>query len=287
MPKLTSKLQYRNFEKGEFIDEEQRALQETLVLIKNYPWEEQRHLTDVQPTCPSVTIERQDSTYLKVGPGFNGKFCMYLLNSRHQLFEAYIAKIDEVCDMVIKFFNGANLEHELEKHTLSLSASGHFKTKIFEYRFSETGFFLKYSLLCLFTIVFIALLFLNAAVTNPIPILFIFIILFAALLIPTHMLMLNHYKHSKDACLNLSRGNDSFVFGVKKKLRTYYKSQITSLIIYSGGIQKGKQNQCVYQITFNDSSYIKISGMVIPVSIFAEKFPTVEIIEKTKWWPMM
>jgi hypothetical protein len=56
MAEFISKLQYKTYEKGEFSDEKARSLEETIQLIKNFPWEEQRG-GDVQLTGPSVTIQ--------------------------------------------------------------------------------------------------------------------------------------------------------------------------------------------------------------------------------------
>jgi hypothetical protein len=78
MPEFISKIQYKTYEKGEFSDEKVRNVEETLSLIKEFPWNEQRGV-DVQPTGPSVTIQDEYVNYLKVGLYFNGKFCLYYL----------------------------------------------------------------------------------------------------------------------------------------------------------------------------------------------------------------
>jgi hypothetical protein len=38
MLQLTSKLQHNTYEKGEFSDEQSRNVDETIQLIKNFPW---------------------------------------------------------------------------------------------------------------------------------------------------------------------------------------------------------------------------------------------------------
>ncbi|MGI4022132.1 MAG: hypothetical protein ACRYFA_11545 [Janthinobacterium lividum] len=80
MCNLVSKLQYKTYETGEYSDEEARNLEETLILIQDFPWEEQRHLIDIKITGPSVTIQNDEGAYLKLGLFFNNKFCVYLFD---------------------------------------------------------------------------------------------------------------------------------------------------------------------------------------------------------------
>ena len=70
MPDFISKLQYKNYEKGEFSDEKVRGLDETIQLIKNFPWTKQRGV-DVQLTGPSVTIQNEYAEYLKTRASFS------------------------------------------------------------------------------------------------------------------------------------------------------------------------------------------------------------------------
>ena len=58
MPEFISKLQHKTYEKGEFSDEKVRSLDETIKLIKTFPWDAERTLTDVQLTGSSVNYTR-------------------------------------------------------------------------------------------------------------------------------------------------------------------------------------------------------------------------------------
>jgi lipase chaperone LimK len=55
MPEFISKVQHKTYEKGEFSDEKVRTLQETIELIKAFPYDDERALTSVELTGPSVT----------------------------------------------------------------------------------------------------------------------------------------------------------------------------------------------------------------------------------------
>jgi hypothetical protein len=87
MPEFISKLQHNTYEKGEFSDEQPRDLEETINLIKDFPWDAERTLTDIQLTGPSVTILDNDLNYLKLGLYFGGKFCVYYLDKDNHLYE--------------------------------------------------------------------------------------------------------------------------------------------------------------------------------------------------------
>ncbi|QEC79944.1 hypothetical protein [Mucilaginibacter ginsenosidivorax] len=85
MPQFISKLQRNTYEKGEFSDEQPRNLDETIQLIKDFPWDLERPLTDIQLTGPSVTIQDAELNYLKLGLYFGGKFCVYYLDKDNQI----------------------------------------------------------------------------------------------------------------------------------------------------------------------------------------------------------
>jgi len=57
MTSLISKLQYREYEKGEFDAIAARTLEEVISAVLSFPWDTERHLTSVELTCPSVTVE--------------------------------------------------------------------------------------------------------------------------------------------------------------------------------------------------------------------------------------
>jgi hypothetical protein len=71
---LISKVQYKRSEKGEFHEIAKRDLNDTILLLENYPWDIERSLAPVELTCPSITLEHPIGTYLKIGPYFSGKF---------------------------------------------------------------------------------------------------------------------------------------------------------------------------------------------------------------------
>ncbi len=134
MNSLVSKLQYKTYETGEYLEEKARNLEETLMLIHNFPWEEQRHLIDIKLTSPSVTIQNNEGEYLKLGLFFNNKYCVYLFGEDNHFYEAHFSTLKEACEIVTDFFNNQLSYKKFEKHFLSFNQKHYFDTKIFNYQ---------------------------------------------------------------------------------------------------------------------------------------------------------
>lgn len=132
MKTLISKLQYKNYEKGEFNNIEMRTVEETIQLIKDYPWEEQRQLASVELTCPSVTIEHDSGQFLKLGPHFGGKFCLYLSNGR-KISEKIIQHLEDSFEVITNFYNDKDISKGFDRLFLVFWPKSHFVTASFQY----------------------------------------------------------------------------------------------------------------------------------------------------------
>ncbi|QJD97168.1 hypothetical protein HH214_15455 [Mucilaginibacter robiniae] len=288
MTQLISKLQYKNFEKGEFCEEKSRYLEETMQLIRDFPWDQQRSLTDIQATGPSVTVKNQTGEYLKVGLFFNNKFCLYLLNQYHQVFEYHAPNLQSACDIVSKFYTGANLETLFEKHLVSIGESSHFVTQYFRYYFSTRTFLLQWGLILVFIIYVLvisklALQFSAYAIILLVPIIY--------LAFKFCQNIVNHYLKSKNVCLQLSRGKNEFKYGIAYNMVTYLKSDIVNIEVHSMGgsnsANKTTRTTSVYHIIFKNNIVIKLSAMVIDIYSLINKFPGVEITYKKEYFPLL
>ena len=100
MEQLISKLQYKNDEKGEFTSEEARSLEDTIKLITDFPWAAERHITAVELTGGSVTIQDVDSNYLKVSYDRLDKFRLYVCMVKAKSFQYKMLEMDDVQKIV-------------------------------------------------------------------------------------------------------------------------------------------------------------------------------------------
>ncbi|WP_336518274.1 hypothetical protein [Pollutibacter soli] len=85
MIRLISKIQYSNYETGEFSEEKERTFDEVKDVIEKFPWEKQRKGITIDLTNPSVTIHGKKNDYLKLSLFYNGRFVLYYLNQEGEL----------------------------------------------------------------------------------------------------------------------------------------------------------------------------------------------------------
>lgn len=100
MRKFVSKVQYANYETGEFSLKRLPSAEETIALLNNFPWEQNHQIVSVELTCPSVTIEHPNGNFLKIGYYFNGKLCACFLNKNGSLSSKVINNLAD-CGQVV------------------------------------------------------------------------------------------------------------------------------------------------------------------------------------------
>lgn len=286
---LVSKIQYKNYETGEFSSIAFRTAEETLLLIDTFPWDEQRHLTDVQLTCPSVTIERGTSSFLKIGAYFNGKFCLYLYENG-SLYQKPIPALPDGIETIKCYYYNKDIRTEFEKTSLSFNSKKHFATAHFEYRI--TGKQILSFLLFPEIIMTIPLsgLVLAAFLAKPdrprAPALVLAAILFILFIGINLYLFLDYYLYSKNLYLRVSKGQDEFYFGGKKQYKEYSKKDINNIVVYKHRSQRVNwAYYAVFEITFKNGDQILFPSLLLRERLFDNKFANHGKIIKHKFLP--
>lgn len=282
MPQFISKLQHNTYEKGEFSDEQPRTLEETILLIKTFPWDEERPLTDIQLTGPSVTIKNENEEYLKVGLYFNGKFCLYFLDYGNHVYEYHASDMGTACSLVTDYFNATLDLQKFDKHLIDIGASKHFESKSFDYTVNRTNFYWNFSLIMVLMLLMIPLTLLIIIKGAPI-LLSIFFIFFTLLMFTLIYNVLKTYSKSKNMFLHLSKGNNTFQFGDNGDINTYNKADIKAISISN---VSRNQKSPIYNITFKDDSFIRFPGLLIPYSDFLSKFSGIDFQYTRNKWPV-
>jgi hypothetical protein len=272
MPAFISKVQHKTYEKGEFTDEKERSLAETLSLINNFPWDNERTLTDIQLTGPSVTICDEYGNYLKVGLYFNGKYCLYYLDRDNHLYEYHTAEMQTVDKLVTDFFNSALDVSSFEKHLFNIGNKGHFETCWFEYREKPWRIFMLTALLLLYGVSFTmangALLLTRAPrliglVLLPLPLLVLYILF---------RIYYNAFVN-RDNYLQISKGNPIFSFGyTADDVKSYNKADIKELVCYENRGSRNPNMVEAFEIVFKNGETLKLTNMLIGTSDFQSKF---------------
>lgn len=266
MFQLRSKLQHNTYEKGEYSDEQHRSLDETIQLIKAFPWDAERALTDIQLTGPSVTIQDNDLNYLKLGLYFNGKFCVYYLDSGNHLYEYHAETINEACELVKDFFEQTLNLKPFDKHLFNIGNKPHFVSSDFIYRVNPLRVIASVAMLSIYALFIIYNIIAgNFNPTNKaipvVALLFIVLIgLFIGYLVFIAMGGRNQY-------LQISRGNNHFSYGIDSQhIVTYNKADIEE-IVYTQG-----RNMSDIKIRFKNGEVIKPTMLIKDYDLI-QKFP--------------
>jgi hypothetical protein len=109
---LISKLQYKNFEPGEFTDRRERTYEQTIALIEQFPWVQGKDHLVVSYTNPSVTIEGPDGDFLKLTPYYHDKFILYYVNAGMRLYTQSFARYQDAFPVIRSFFESASFNPE-------------------------------------------------------------------------------------------------------------------------------------------------------------------------------
>ena len=276
---LVSKLQYFFYEVGEFSDIENRSLEQTIDLLKNYPWEEQRRSSFVSLDGASVTIEGRSGSFLKIGLYYHGKFALYLLNRHGKLFMKIADTWEKVLLIVNDFYNSTVREQDFVRYRAWVySPSRHFVTREFKYSVSFTRVFWFLVLpvsFALFLLFIIAISFSgNGFVSGKEGIFPILVLLFMVLSGVKILLFLHYYWFSRRLYLKISKGIDDFHFGKGNIIERYRKQDIESIKEYSNSRTRAPWNDCyIYVIRMKDGKILKLTNLLISSFTFGEKFP--------------
>jgi len=267
MLQLISKLQHNTYEKGEYSDEQPRDLDETIQLIKDFPWDAERALTDIQLTGPSVTIEDNDRNSLKLGLYFSGKFCLYYLDHCDHLYEYHAPTIDEACRLVDDFFNQQIDLKLFDRHLFNIGNKQHFITNSFIYRIKPFKVIGIAALISFFVLSSFYFRLLPDEASSRYPVGAVFGIVAAlGLFIGVIVFALTMGKRQY---LQISRGNSKFSYGYNEKRIVLYDKLDIKEISYYIGARGGMSHP---KITFKNGSYIEPENL-ISVSTLLKKFP--------------
>lgn len=269
MHRLISKIQYKNFEQGEFVEEQERTYEEVLQLIMDFPWPDQRKGIEIKLTAPSVTIENEKGQFLKFAPYFNGNFVLYFLDYSGRLYKRSYVRIEDHFPHIQAFFTeeGIKLSDFSIENTWLQHPEKNFITNDFNYRvtpyvgrkylLSTTGVGLIFSAL------FITLL---IAYRNELPTvaqLLLLVIIMTAGGGLNLILFFNYYFYASNKVFIMSRGNDIFYFGESGAPLQYDKKNIEVVIIHKvrGGGRNTLTLFVLFEIKFKDGISIKVPNI--------------------------
>ena len=233
MTEVTSKLQHKEFEIGEFIAEKVRTFDESKKIIFEFPWDIERENLKVGLTNPSITFEKQKSNFLKLSTSYNQKFLLNYFNELQELHSKTFNNYAETFPFIEKYFVESTFDAtEFRKENTWLkNIKQHFYTQNFiievttnsalKYLFKTS--WISFSLPISIYLIFVFIGHSRFDTLGHITIAFVIFFVGGCLNI---VLFSNHYFWGRNNSLILSRGNDNFYFGNKNAIKKYSKNDI-------------------------------------------------------------
>jgi hypothetical protein len=271
MTALISKLQYKNYETGEFTAVSARTFEETIELIKIFPWSQQRENIIIDLTNPSITIEGKNKDYLKLALYFNQKYVLYYFNVKQQLFTKSFTNLQDGYKYINQFYKEEVFDTDdfKKEPTLLKKNSNHFITQDFKFKVTPSSA-RKYLLSTsginfLFSLIVLAFIAIKGI--NQFNLFAILAILVAVFTIGggIHLIFFfRYYKYVADKILILSKGNDEFFYGLINNPVKYNKNDILN---YSTIRSRGSKNQfngfAIVEILFKNGDAVKIPNLLL------------------------
>jgi hypothetical protein len=287
---LLSKIQYNNYEPGEFSDDADRTFDQTVQLIESFPWEPQRDHLQVSLTNPSVTLQDNEGNYLKLALYYNGKFVLHYFNIQQELYNKSLNRYTEAYPYLQSFYNihpfdtsDFHLENTWLQHNRV-----HFADKDFHYQVTPKvmrSYLLGTSWINFaLTLFMIGLFFTHLSAYPVLAIISPYIFFLGGGI--NLILFFNYNRHVKGKLLIMSKGNDIFYFGPEENPTRFDKKEIEMSTRFQARGSKNPTSSFAWvKITFKNGQALAIPNLLIDDSDLMNKlsgFPN-DIVQKT--WP--
>ncbi len=287
---MICKLQYKNFEPGEFVNEHVAAYDEAVEIIKNFPWEEQREKLVVDLTNPSVTFQSSLGFYLKLALYYNGKFVLHYFEGKH-LYTKTFRNLKDSYSLIETFFQNEELDTQVLKKELTpfKNLSVHFLNGNFCYRITLSkvrSFFLESSGINVIVGVSLFVLILTKSFYSAYSPFNLFTILFLLAVIffigggINILFFFNYYRYAKGKIFMASKGADVFYFGDERQPQAFNKKDIVRIIIYKHGTAGSRRNPLtdfqLFKFCFKDFAIV-VPSLFIDDFRLRNKFNEVDI----------
>lgn len=289
---MITKIQYNNFETGEFTDEKERSLEETIRIINDFPWQQQREHYVISLTGPSITIQGANDHFLKLAPYYNGKFVLYLCKRPKTLFSKSFDSLSDAFPFIQSFVNdptGFDTAALKKQTTWFQDPTPHFRTGNFTYDLNGARLFSASAPLLVaivYTLIFTIFGLFGKPTTRPI---LIIPLVMCCILLGVARLFVNHLKASRGQVLILSKGQDEFAYGPAANPIWRNKKDIVELITHG---QRGRGGSYyamtrVEIIFLNGEDPLNVSCLLLNWNDLMKKFSGYPASATSELFPFM
>lgn len=296
---MLTKIQYNNFETGEFTEAKERTLHETIQLIEAFPWEAQRKELHVGLSSPSITIVGAYHHFLKLSLYYNGSFVLYYLDDANRLYLKSFQNYQQAYPFITSFFDDSLMdtaEWQLQ-HNWIQGKQIHFVDKDFRYTLKKPVIIGYFSLFCVYILFFLtttaAILLQGLHGNRPLFFLFIPFTLFLSLGFLLAAQFVNQWRSADGKVLILSKGKDIFYYGPKDNPQAFSKQEIQKICFVSPrNLQSGKFGNFVRIDLHPKDGSNNIDSLYLPSILIKDwdslpKFPTSKVEFKYSPFPFI
>lgn len=271
MTRLISKVQYKNFEAGEFIDIKERDYEGTIKKIQNFPWNEQRDKIVIDLTNPSITIEGKNNDFLKCALFYHNKYVLHYFDETQVLYTKSFINLPDTYEYIKSFFDLAifNTNDFKRENTWLQHTSKHFHTQDFRYVVtvkSIRNYLISTSWMsfCVSIMLLIIYLYKSHGSFNLPGIIFLISAMFLMGGGLHLFLFFNYYNYVKDKVLIMSKGNDTFYFGNIKQPKMYNKKDIIKYtVVAKRGTKSMFYGFAIVKIELKNGMVLEIPNLLI------------------------
>ena len=284
---MHTKIQFKDFEPGEFTSEKDRTVEETIDLITSFPWQDQRDHLVVSLTNPGITIEGSNNDFLKLTPYYYGKYVLHYLDPQHHLYTRSLDKLEVSIPIISAFFETQPFDPAgFRKEPTPLQNNAvHFVTNDFRYAGVNPA---QVTNLTLTSLGFLAFIVIMVLVSLKQPFAWLASLPFIALLACWLTVFINHYKAIRGNVLILSKGLDAFSYGPADNPRTFYKHDIANIATYGQQQKGGGFGAFTYvEIGFVNGAWLQISCLMLNWHDLLAKFPPCPKTAEQRWFPFL
>ena len=291
MIQLTSKIQYKDFEIGEFTEEKKRSFDEVAELIEQFPWETQRENIVIDLTNPSITVQGKNNDYLKLALFYNGKFVLHYFDQGQALYTKSFLEIEQSYQFIKRYFESPIFDPGdfKKENTIFQNNLKHFFSQSFHYTVtpkSARKFLFSTSGINLILTVFIiaSAPFIKNIELTVLSILIIFMLVFLLGGGINLILFFQYYLYAKNKILTMSKGNEIFYFGDKENPIKYNKTQILRYTTIR--IRNSKHtisNFALVIIVLKNGGEIRVPNILLDYTLLECKLSGISRIEQNSY----
>jgi hypothetical protein len=272
---LLTKIQYNNFETGEFTEEKDRTFEETNALINTFPLQQQREHYAVGLTGPSITHQGPKNDFMKLAAYYHGKFVLYYCKRPKTLYSKSFDQFSDALPFLQSYFRETEFDTTAfhRQNTWFQRPETHFITCSFIYDLNNARL-LGASAPSLFLLFYAALASFAVLFGNPSvhPLLFVAIPFWLASFF-FGRLLLNHVRATRGKVLILSRGKDEFAYGPANTPQWMNKKDVVELITHGRRGRGGYYAVTRVEIVLQHDPSVDISCLLLNWDDLMRKFP--------------